>query len=157
MSMENFYNYISKHLEPDQVDIWFKVNNIIPEKMELYYDFCHSLYLIIVGTYLGDVSQSSETKVDMSDDDNYKHFLWCWKKNIENFGKENILFSNEGDHLDYFYSFFKETFYQQKEPKVRGSINIFFNDLFSRDKPFTQVDLDLVYNIYKSLDKNLVI
>jgi hypothetical protein len=154
--MENFYNYISKHLEPDQVDIWFKINNIIPEKMELYYDFCHSLYLLIIQTYLGD-QEGVETKVTMDDDDNEKHFLWCWKKNIENFKKENINFEMDGDHFDYFYSFFKEIFYNQSEPKIKKSIDIFFNDLFSRDKPFTQVDLDLVYNIYKSLDKNLVL
>ena len=155
--MENFYNYISKHLEPDQVDIWFKVNNIIPEKMELYYDFCHSLYLIIIDTYLGDALESNETKVEMSDEDNEKHFNWCWNKNIENFQQENITFEVQGEHLNYFYSFFKEIFYEQKEPKVKRSIDIFFNDLFNRDKPFTQVDLDLVYNIYKSLDKNLVL
>jgi hypothetical protein len=155
--MENFYNYISKHLEPDQVDIWFKVNNIIPEKMELYYDFCHSLYLIIIDTYLGDELESNETKVEMSDEDNEKHFNWCWNKNIENFQQENIIFEEQGEHLNYFYSFFKEIFYEQKEPKVKRSIDIFFNDLFNRDKPFTQVDLDLVYNIYKSLDKNLVL
>jgi hypothetical protein len=155
--MENFYNYISKHLEPDQVDIWFKVNNIIPEKMELYYDFCHSLYLIIIDTYLGDELESNETKVEMSDEDNEKHFNWCWNKNIENFQQENITFEVQGEHLNYFYSFFKEIFYEQKEPKVKRSIDIFFNDLFNRDKPFTQVDLDLVYNIYKSLDKNLVL
>lgn len=155
--MENFYNYISKHLEPDQVDIWFKVNNIIPEKMELYYDFCHSLYLIIIDTYLGDELESNETKVEMSDEDNEKHFNWCWNKNIENFQQENITFEVQGEHLNYFYSFFKEIFYEQKEPKVKRSIDIFFNDLFNRDKPFTQVDLDLVYNIYKSLDKNLLL
>jgi len=155
--MENYYNYISKHLEPDQVDIWFKVNNIIPEKMELYYDFCHSLYLIIIDTYLGDELESNETKVEMSDEDNEKHFNWCWNKNIENFQQENIIFEEQGEHLNYFYSFFKEIFYEQKEPKVKRSIDIFFNDLFNRDKPFTQVDLDLVYNIYKSLDKNLVL
>ena len=155
--MENFYNYISKHLDPEEVDIWFRVNNIIPEKMELYYDFCHSLYLIITNTYLGEELESKETKVEMNDEDNVKHFLWCWKKNIENFKKESIDFESSGDHFEYFYSFFKEIFYDQKESKIKKSINVFFDDLFNRDKPFTQVDLDLVYNIYKSLDKNLIL
>jgi len=155
--MENFYNYISKQLDPEEVDIWFRVNNIIPEKMELYYDFCHSLYLIITNTYLGEELESKETKVEMNDEDNVKHFLWCWKKNIENFKKESIDFESSGDHFEYFYSFFKEIFYDQKELKIKKSINVFFDDLFNRDKPFTQVDLDLVYNIYKSLDKNLIL
>ncbi len=155
--MENFYNYISKQLDPEEVDIWFRVNNIIPEKMELYYDFCHSLYLIITNTYLGEELESKETKVEMNDEDNVKHFLWCWNKNIENFKKESIDFESSGDHFEYFYSFFKEIFYDQKESKIKKSINVFFDDLFNRDKPFTQVDLDLVYNIYKSLDKNLIL
>jgi hypothetical protein len=145
--MENFYNYISKQLDPEEVDIWFRVNNIIPEKMELYYDFCHSLYLIITNTYLGEELESKETKVEMNDEDNVKHFLWCWKKNIENFKKESIDFESSGDHFEYFYSFFKEIFYDQKESKIKKSINVFFDDLFNRDKPFTQVDLDLVYLI----------
>ena len=150
--MENFYSYILKHLEPNQVDIWFKVNNIIPEKMELYYDFCNSLYLTIIDTYLGDESENNETKVEMSKEDNEKHFNWCWNKNIENFNKENILFESSGEHLNYFYLFFKEIFYNQKK-----SIDVFFNDLFNRNKPFTQVDLDLIYTIYKFLDKNIIL
>ena len=104
--MENFYNYISKQLDPEEVDIWFRINNIIPEKMELYYDFCHSLYLIITTTYLGEDLENKETKVEMNDDDNIKHFLWCWNKNIDNFKKESIYFESSGDHFEYFYSFF---------------------------------------------------
>ena len=51
--MDNFFNYITKNLEIEEVDIWFKANNIIPEKMELYYDLSYSLYLLIQKTYLG--------------------------------------------------------------------------------------------------------
>lgn len=154
--MENLFNYISKQVDPEEVDIWFKVNNIIPEKMELYYDFSHSLYLLITSTYLGD-DNNKETKIKMTEDDNKKHFIWCWNKNIENFSKENILFEKDGDHFEYFYTFFVDIFYNQPEKKIKGSIEMFFNDLFSREKPFTQIDLDLIYKIYKSLDKNLLI
>jgi hypothetical protein len=153
--MDNFFNYITKNLDPEEVDIWFRVNNIIPEKMELYYDLSYSLYLLIKKTYLGDNQENNETKVEMSDDDNTKHFDWCWKKTIENFKKENIIFRNEGEHYDYFFSLFGELYYKQNKEVIRNSIDIFFNDLFNREKPFTQVDLDLIYNIYKTLDKNL--
>jgi hypothetical protein len=83
--------------------------------------------------------------------------MWCWNKNIENFKKEEIPFNNEGEHLDYIYSLFNEVFYTQQREDIRNSINDFFGDLFNREKPFTQVDLDLVYNIYKSLDKNIMV
>ena len=103
MTMDNFLNYITKNLDPEEVDVWFKVNNIIPEKMELYYDLSYSLYMLIRKTYLGNSETNSETKVVMSDEDNIKHFEWCWGKTIENFSKENIIFELQGDHHDYFF------------------------------------------------------
>jgi hypothetical protein len=154
--MDNFFNYITKNLEIEEVDVWFKVNNIIPEKMELYYDLSYSLYLLIQKTYLGNGENNKETKVEMSEEDNTKHFNWCWNKTIENFNKENIKFQNDGDHYDYFFSLFNELYYKQNKETIRNSIDVFFLDLFNREKPFTQVDLDLIYNIYKTLDKNLV-
>lgn len=153
--MDNFFNYITKNLDPEEVDVWFRVNDIIPEKMELYYDLSYSLFLLIKKTYLGDNESNNETKIQMSQDDNQKHFDWCWKKTLENFKKENIFFHTEGDHYDYFFSLFNEIYYNQDKENIRNTIDLFFNDLFNREKPFTQVDLDLIYNIYKTLDKNL--
>jgi hypothetical protein len=157
MTMDNFLNYITKNLDPEEVDIWFKVNNIIPEKMELYYDLAHSLYLLIKKTYLGDTENNLETKVEMNEEENLLHFNWCWKKTIENFKKENVNFEIDGEHHEYLYSLFSEIYYNQRKGDLRNSIDVFFVDLFSREKPFTQVDLDLIYNIYKTLDKNLIL
>ena len=155
--MDNFLNYITKNLDPEQVDIWFRINNIIPEKMELYYDLSYGLYLLIKTTYLGYDDDFNETKVKMTSEDNQNHFDWCWNKTIENFQKENIKFEPKGEHYEYFLNLFMEIYYTQNKDDVRNSIDIFFNDLFNRDKPFTQVDLDLIYNIYKTLDKNLIV
>jgi len=152
--MENFFNYIAKPMNPDDVDVWFRVNNIIPEKMELYYDFSFSLYYLVLDTYLGE-EKSNETKVTLSDDDKTKHFDWCWNKTIGNFKKEEITFNLKGDHYEYFLSFFTEIFYNQKESRIKDSIGTFFNDLFDRKKPFTKSDLDMISSIYKSLDKNM--
>lgn len=141
-------------MEPDDVDIWFKVNNIIPEKMDLYYDFSFSLYYLILDTYLGD-DKNSETQIILSEEDNLKHFEWCWNKTIENFQKEGIVFNKKGEHQVYFLSFFTDIFYNQKESKIKSSIGTFFNDLFNRKEPFTKSDLDMISSIYKSLDKNM--
>jgi hypothetical protein len=141
-------------MEPDDVDIWFRVNNIIPEKMDLYYDFSFSLYYLVLDTYLGD-DKHGETQIVLSEEDNLKHFEWCWNKTIENFQKEEISFNKQGDHYDYFLSFFTDIFYNQKESKIKSSIGTFFNDLFDRKKPFTKSDLDMISSIYKSLDKNM--
>ena len=141
-------------MDSEDVDLWFRVNNIIPEKMDLYYDFSFSLYYLILDTYLGD-DKNGETQIILSEEDNLKHFEWCWNKTVENFRKEEISFNKRGDHYDYFLSFFSEIFYNQKENRIKSSIGTFFNDLFDRKKPFTKSDLDMISSIYKSLDKNM--
>ena len=152
--MENFFNYISKPLEPEDVDVWFRVNNIIPEKLELYSDFIHSLNNLILNTYLGE-SDINETKIVLTSSDDKNHFEWCWMRTVDNFDKENIKFSKKGEHFDYFESFFGETFYNQKDTKVKSSIGFFFTDLFNNEKSFTKSDLDMITTIYKLLDKYL--
>lgn len=152
--MENYFNYIANPMLPEDVDIWFRVNNIIPEKMDLYYDFSVSLHHLILDTYLGE-SNDNETKVTFNDDDNRNHFEWCWGKTIENFKKEEITFKDRGDHYEFYISFFTEIFYNQKETKIKNTISLFFSDLFDRKKPYTKADLDMISTIYKSLDKNM--
>jgi hypothetical protein len=153
--MENFFNYITKNLNHEEVDVWFRVNNIYPEKLELFSDFTHSLNTLIVDTFLGDETESTETKINLSDEDNRKHFEWCWNKVVDNFNKEKIIFEKKGDHYDYFESFFFEIFYNQKEKELRLSIDKFFNDLFNTKTSFTKSDLDMIGAIYKLLDKNM--
>jgi hypothetical protein len=87
-SMENFFNYLSKPVSNEDADIWFKSNNIIFEKMELYYEFVISLLDLIEKTYLGEGSDPN-TKIETSEEDDVKHFDWCWKKTIKNFEKYN--------------------------------------------------------------------
>jgi len=152
--MEDFFNYLSKNLDQDEVDIWFNANNIIPEKLELYYDFTISLYNLVMDTYLGE-NVDNETKITLSDEDNQKHFDWCWKKTVDNFSKEGLEFNQNGDHYEYFKSFFDEIYYKQDNKNMKDSIGKFFSDVFDREKPFTRSDMDMIYTIYKSLDKNL--
>jgi hypothetical protein len=155
--MDNFFNYISKPISPEDVDILFRVNNIIPEKLELFSDFSHSLNELIVGTYLGEEESSKETKITLTSEDNENHFKWCWKKTVDNFHKENIKFNYEGEHYNYFKSFFDDIFYGQTEKSIRNSINSFFNDLFDTKKSFTKSDIDMIITIYKLLDKEIVL
>jgi len=152
----NFYEYISRPLTKDEIEILIKKNNIISEKMELYYDFCFSLYSIINETFLGDSEEEKETKVDMTKDDLINHFNWCWNKTIKNFEKEGIKFNQEGDHKLYFKNFFLEIYYLQKNDKIKNAINIFFEDIFGKEKNYTQSDMDIMLNLYKYLDKNLI-
>ena len=155
--MENFFNYITKPIPTGDVDIWFKVNNIIPEKMELFSDFCQSLNLLIFATYLGEQRERNETKISLSEEDNLKHFEWCLYKTIENFQKEGIKFRKKGEHVEYFKHFYFDVFYNQKEEKIKTAIKFFYKELFDMDKPFSKSDLDIILLIYKNLDKNMTI
>jgi hypothetical protein len=155
--MENFFNYISKPLEYDEIDIWFKANNIIFEKMDLFFDFTYSLTLVITETYLGGGLNDNESEVEMTDEDNQNHFDWCWKKTIENFSKEGVMIETNGEHYDYFNEFFNEIFYNNQESKIKKSIANFFEEMFDRNKPFTKSDLDVLLTIYKSIDNNMTI
>ena len=155
--MENFFNYISKPIPSEDLEIWFRVNNIIPEKMDLFSDFCQSLTMLILETYLGEQKDRNETKIHLSSEDNSKHFEWCLNKTIDNFQKEGIKFNKKGEHVDYFKSFYNDVFYNQKEEKVKNSIKTFFKQIFDIDTPFSKSDLDIVLLLYKNLDKNMSI
>jgi hypothetical protein len=153
--MENFFNYLSKPIPSDEVDLWFKINNMIPEKLELFYDFSQSLNFLINETYLGGFGNTNETNITLSEDDKYKHFEWCFTKIISNYEKEGIFFEDKGNHFNYFRNFFMEIFYNQKEEKVRSSVKNFFNELFKINKTFTKSDLDMILVIYKVMNENL--
>ena len=153
--MENFFNYLTKPILPEDVLVWFEANNIIYEKLELFSDFSLSLHDLIMQTYLGENDTPNDTKITLTEDDDEKHFNWCWLKLLTNFEKEGIMFSNDGDHYDYYKSFFFEIFYNQKEDQLRNSVGHFFEELFDMDKGFTKSDLDMVSTIYKYLDKNI--
>ena len=155
--MENFFNYLSKPIPFDEVDIWFKINNIIPEKLELFFDFIHSLNNLIQRTYLGNDKTTYETKITLSSEDNLNHFKWCWNKIIEDFKKEDIFFQKKGEHFDYFKTFFEDIYYNQKEEKIKSTLDTFFIELFDVKKPFTKSDLDMINVIYKIMDKSIKI
>lgn len=154
MSMENFFNYISKPVSQEDVDVWFRMNNIIPEKLELHYDFIISLFELILDTYLGD-EINQDTNVDLSEEDKTKHFRWCWTKTIESFNSENVVVNSEGEHQTYFEALFIEIFYNQPDNQIRKAIHSFFTDLYNLDNEFSRSDLDMITTIYKNLDKNI--
>jgi hypothetical protein len=150
--MENFFNWMTKPLPKEELIIWFNVHNMTYEKIDLCGDFFKSLNQIIMDTYLGD--STSETKISLSYDDNLSHFEWCWNKVIENFKRENIIIKSDGDHKDYFQSFFMDTFYNQTESSLKKSIPKFLNEIFDVGITYSKSDLDLLTELYKLIEKN---
>ena len=155
--MENFYSWMMKPVNREDVEIWFNVNNMIYEKRQLFSDFTFSLYDIIKSTYLGDdITNPSETKIILSQQEKENHFEWCWNKTLENFSKENIKFNLNGEHKDYYEKFYMDLFYNAENNKISGNILMFFEELFNEEKMFTKSDLDMLTEIYKLLNKNII-
>lgn len=152
--MENFHNWLSVPLPTEDVDTWFRAHNMIPERIDLYGEIFKSLSLVVIDTYLGD--EVTETKVVLDQQDVINHFEWCWKKLIKDYEKENIIIDSDGDHKYYFLSFFLDSFYSQKEKNIRDAIPEFIDELFNLDKPFAKSDLDILTEIYKLLNKNVI-
>jgi hypothetical protein len=150
--MENFFNWMTKPVPKEEIILWFNIHNMTYEKIELCGDFFKSLNQIITDTYLGD--STSETKISLSNEDNVSHFEWCWTKVIENFRKENIIIKSDGEHKDYFQSFFMDTFYNQTESNLKQSIPKFLNEIFEIGITYSKSDLDLLTELYKLIEKN---
>ncbi len=151
--MENFFNWMITPIPNDEVIIWFNIHNMTYEKIELYGDISKSLTTIVMDTYLGD--NVSETKITLSEEDKKSHFDWCWKTMIESFRKENFIIKSDGEHKDYFKSFFMDTFYNQSKDSVKYSINKFLNEIFDTEITYSKLDLDLLTELYKLMEKNV--
>jgi hypothetical protein len=131
----------------DKFDIWRKKNNISREKLELFHDFVISLDNLIEDTYLG---------ADVIDDDKKikGHFTWCLNKIIDDFEKEKIYFKRKGTHFVYFFSFFNAAFYEKEIDFSESRIH--FDELFNIMEEKSDVHLELLLDLYKILDLNLI-
>lgn len=151
--MENFFNWVSKPVPKEEVMIWFNINNMNFEKVELYGDFFKSLNTKVSDTYFEE--DNFETKISLSDENKKEHFEWCWNKTLEDFQKENINFNSEGEHKNYFRKFYFDTFYTPGPKNIKEAIPSFLDEVFSFDKPFSKSDLEIMTEIYKLMEKNL--
>ena len=143
---------MTKPLPKEELIIWFNIHNMTYEKIELYGDVFKSLNQIILDTYLGNTI--FVTKIILTDEDNLSHFEWCWKKTIDNFKKEDIHIKYDGEHKDYFKSFYMDTFYNQNEERIKNSIPKFLMDIFDVGISYSKSDLDLLTELYKLVEKN---
>lgn len=141
-------------INKEDVDIWFRINNLLPEKSELFYDFIMTLLFKVQSTYLGDGDHLS-TKIEMSEEDKENHFFWCWNYTLKLFEKENIKFNLDGDHYDYFKDFFFRVFYRET-PNLRDIVNSYITDVFDRESDYTKDKLTIYLEMYRILERNLI-
>ena len=144
----DFIEYISKPMKKEDILLLYKINNVTPERSALYLDFTHSLYDLIVTTYLGD---------EVMDNDSIKqHFDWCWKKVIDAFQKEKIYFESV-ELYNYFFTLFLESFYTEvdKSEKNVNKLLEFWQDIFEYSVTKTLSELEAFIDLYKIFDRSL--
>tara|TARA_B100000287_G_C20194201_1_gene607442 strand:- start:59 stop:538 length:480 start_codon:yes stop_codon:yes gene_type:complete len=150
LTPNQFLDYVTKPLSADEVDTWIMIHGITLEKSNLFFDFICSLYILIEDTHLGD-------EVIVTEEQKLGHFKWCWEKNIDNFKVENIFFKKTGDHWEYFWNFFSESFYKEGDKENIEKMDDYMKKLFELHVEKTKSDLDVLTDIYKILDKSLII
>jgi len=145
----DFIEYISKPMEKDDITLMFKINNVTPERSELYLDFTHSLFETVTTTYLGDEVMSNKSTKE--------HFDWCWEKTLSSFNKEKIYFESS-ELYSYFITLFIESFYNEND-KSEENVNKlldFWRDIFTYSTIKTRSELEAFLDLYKLFDKSLM-
>ncbi len=130
------------------IDIWMRSLNITFKKIELYSDFFNSLFYYVDNTFLG-------IDVCCSEKDQKNHFNWCWNKVINNFRCENINFNDNGEHYEYFWYLFNETFYMKHNNNEPVRLKPYMDDLFDFNILKSRSELDILHDLYRALNKNL--
>jgi len=140
--------FVTSESHNDQIDTWYRAYNIVYEKTQLYRDFLISLLDLLDSTYLGkDILHEEE--------DIKKHFLWCFNEIISNFEKEKIYFKKKSLYIEYFWTFFYQTFYlNDNEDKIKR-IRDYLSNIFIFNYTKTNTDLEMLTEFYKILDQNL--
>ena len=157
-NMDQFFNWLAKPMSSEDVDIWYKANNIIPELTELFRDYSLSLVSLVQSTYLGNShGDFSETKIGMTTEEKQDHFKWCWNRTLDNFKKESIEFIFRKEDYEYFEAFFFEVFYEQPDAEIRKEMSKFFEELFNSRRLITKSDLEMFTDVYKTLERSLKI
>jgi hypothetical protein len=145
----NLIEYISKPMKKEDVLLLYRVNNVTPEKTELYLDFVQSLFMLVTSTYLGD---------DVMDEkEERKHFNWCWNKVISSFKKERIYFEDNIEMYSYFSSLFTESFYQEEDKSDDNIQQLmdFWVNTFKYNPIKTRSELETFFDLYKLFDKSM--
>ena len=145
---EGYLEFIESESYKQQIDIWYRVYNIVRERTILYYDFLKSLYELIEETYMGPDVMSFE-------EDQKNHFTWCWDKVLDSFAKEKIYFKERGNAYHYFWNFFLEAFYYHKLDDSVIKIKEYFYILFDFNHKKSRSELDMLTEIYKLFEQNL--
>tara|TARA_R110000751_G_scaffold212104_1_gene315536 strand:- start:12 stop:488 length:477 start_codon:yes stop_codon:yes gene_type:complete len=149
MNTIEFLSYIGQPLTKEEMTLLYKANNVRYDKCELYYDFIKTLNLLVIDTYLGD-------DVVITEEDQKRHYLWCFNKVVVDFKSENIIFEDTDGLKLYFFNFYNELFYLVDDKEdIMAKLNMLANLSFDFHRIKTRSDMDLLIVLYKLFEKSL--
>jgi hypothetical protein len=131
-----------------QVEIFYKIHDIIPEKLILYHDFLFMLFYKIETTYFG-------PEILTKEDDIKNHYLWCYNETVKSFKQEHIYFKTNDECTEYFWLFFYNAFYLSDNKDVKTVINNYLNVLFDYSFNKNDSDMSLLLEIYNIFNKSM--
>lgn len=146
MNTFEFMSYMVDPLTHEQMNLLYKANDVKYEKCRLYYDIIKTLNKLINDTYLGEEYINDTQKL--------QHYSWCFKKVMDDLKKEKIIFADTNELRDYFFFFYDELFYKDKDKnldKIDNLPELSFN--YSRLK--SRSDMDIMIELYKLFEKSL--
>jgi len=149
MNSAEFIKYITNPLTKEEMQLLYKANNINYDKCRLYTDFILSLNKLITETFFGEDVIHNEKDIK-------NHFLWCIKKIIDNFKKENIIFDSTEELKEYFFNFYIELFYKfTHKEEILVKLNKLAVLSFDHQRIKTRSDMDVLLELYRIFEKSL--
>jgi len=151
-NINDFFSYINKPLNNDDIIKSLKEHNIIIERVAIYYDFTLSLVELIYTTYLGD-------DIIKSVEDKNNHYNWCFNKTVMNFKSYTIDFSGNKELYNYFKFFVNETFYNDKNKtdELNYKLLTLWEYVFDFNKDKSKSDIDSFIEVYKIFNRTVEI
>lgn len=146
---KKFLDYIKNPMSKESITVIYDANDIKFEKCELYGDFVQSFLILVFDTYMGDDSTNQEQQI--------KHFNWCWEKNVSNFKEEGI-FINSENLKNYFLEYLLIIFYGSEKNDIDYTDNEslrLWKNIFDYTKIKTKSEMDTFIEIYKIFEKSL--
>lgn len=121
---------------------------IIKDRIEIYKDFTINLLNYIIFYYLD--------KDSLSENEDIKnHFNFCYDKVCDEFLEEEINFKNNDELREYFYVYYYNQFYKNKESSKLSTYDKFWRNIFEIDLQKDKNLISVLLEIYMIFDKSI--
>lgn len=131
----------------DQLKLIYKKDNILIERLELYYDFCYNFFTRIHDSYLGkDFIKTDKQKLSF--------FNWAFEKTCDEFNTIDFDFSINNEIRKYLNTHINEQIYNNNDYNEEFLLYDleYIERILKFDSNKTKKDLLLTYDLYSKFD-----